>query len=154
MTRYTDDEREISRGVNFGMGQGTKIALWILALVIAIGGLFWVVRIVTSEPRGQGEAFSQQRSAENRIRAEAEFNKRYASVKTLDKNVTQAAIALKRTPDDTRRQIEYDGNVRNCNEAVNNYNAFSQSYLNETFRPIDLPVTIDEADPSTNCLEN
>lgn len=146
-----DQER---REVNFVGSQSAKITLWIVIGVIVVGALFWGIKVATSGPRGQGDAFAQKNSAENWTRAQAEFNRRYQGIKALDKNVNQAAVALKRDPKNTRRQVEYDGNVRNCNDAVANYNSLSRSYLSEQFRDADLPYQIEDTDPTTDCQEN
>jgi hypothetical protein len=149
-----DEYRETSQDINYGMRQGTKITLWVAALIILLTAAFWAIHVATSGPRGQGDAYAQKNSAANWTKAQAEFNQRYQGIQALDKNVTQAAVALKRNPKDTRRQIEYDGNVRNCNDAVSNYNSLSRSYLAEDFRDADLPYQIDDTDPTTDCKEN
>lgn len=152
--RYSEEEREIARDVNTGMRQGTKIAIGIFILCIVLSGIGWGIHVATSEVRGKGDAYAKKNSADNWTQAQKEFNAKFQEIKALDKNVNQAYVALQRTPEDQRRQIEYDGNVRNCNLAVADYNTLARSYLSEQFRDADLPAQIDDSDPETDCKEN
>ena len=154
MSFTDDDRREFRRDSNFLGGQATKWVIIAVVLVALIGAAAWGISVLTAGPKGRGDAYRQQQSAENWTRAQAEFNRRYQGILAQDKKITIAAAALKRDPESARRQVEYDGLVRNCADAVAQYNSLAREYLAEQFRDADLPSQIDDTDPATDCKEN
>lgn len=132
----------------------TKVVLIAIAGVLALSALFWGISVAVSGPKGQGDAYKEKNSSKNWVQAQHDFNQKYQGIIALDKNIDQSYKALQRDPKDTRRQIEYDGNVRNCNTAVADYNTLALSYLSKDFRDANLPYQIDDNDPKTDCKEN
>jgi uncharacterized protein HemX len=149
-----DERRSIKSDSNFLGGQAVKwiVIAIIVALVIGVG--LWFFYVKTSGIKGQGDAERQKNSAQNWTKQQAEFERMYASIKAQDKNITIAYKEVKAKPDDTVKQTNYAGLVRNCNDTVATYNATARSFLAEQFRAADLPAQIDETDPATDCKEN
>lgn len=125
-----------------------------LALVAAVGAGVWFIRVITSDARGVGNAEIIKNDARNRIRAQEGFEDKYAAIVTADKNLNLTADALKLAPQSEKLSIELTGQKMICNDAVGNYNAAARKFTQEEFRAADLPLTIDDTNPETDCKEN
>lgn len=145
-----EDRREANRW--FGLG----IGWWLIMILVAcaVGVAVWGITVATSGVKGQGDAQIQKNSAANWTKAQAEFERTYASIKAQDKNITIAWKELQADPKSPIKQQNYSGLVRNCNDTVANYNAKAREFLAKDFRASDLPSEIDQTDPSTDCKEN
>jgi len=134
--------------------RGTVVAIVVIFLILAAGGVIWIVNVATSGVRGQGDAVIKKNSADNWTKQQAEFERLYASIKAQDKNIGIAHAELRADPTNQVKQTNYSGQIRNCNDTVGAYNAKAREYLAEDFRAADLPDQIDQTDPATDCKEN
>lgn len=153
MSLTNEERRDIKRDTNFLGGQAFK---WIVIAVVAsllIGAALWFIGVAVSGPKGQGDAERERNSAQNWVQRQQEFQRRFNSIKAQDANIGIADAAVKRTPNDQRRQIELDGLVRNCNVSVGEYNSLGEEFNAEKFRDADLPKTLPDG-PSTDCTPN
>lgn len=154
MSNYRDYEREERWQTNMWMGLFTKWWVILLVLVAVIGIIWWALSVTFSGVKGQGDAQIQKNSATNWTKAQAEFERTYASIKSQDKNITIAWKELQADPEDQVKQTNYSGLVRNCNDTVASYNSKAREFLSQDFRASDLPSEIDSSDPTTDCKEN
>lgn len=154
MSNYRDYGREERWETNMWMALLTK--WWIILLVIGavIGIIWWTLSVTFSGVKGQGDAQIQKNSAANWTKAQAEFERTYASIKSQDKNITIAWNELQADPKNQVKQTNYSGLVRNCNDTVAFYNSKAREFLAKDFRASDLPSEIDGSDPTTDCKEN
>ena len=148
---YGDEDR---REANRWMGWGWAQVIIGIFIILVITGILWLGGVFTSGAKGEGEAYKQQQSADNRIKMQAEFNKRYQSILSQDKKIQIAADALAKDPDDQVKEINLTGLKNNCVSSVGEYNALVDSYLAKEWKDEDLPDKIDETDPKTDCKEN
>lgn len=132
-------------------GKAVWLALAGLALVAAVVIVAMVLRVGTSEIRGQGDAIVQRNSAANWTSAQARFESLYAEVVAQDKTVTIAKERLDADPTDRTAQQNYDGARMICANTVSDYNAEARSYLSQDFRAADLPAQIGALDSATDC---
>ena len=151
---WRDTRRDLNRGGRFGLG-------WffvILAVVALVGVGIWGFTVVTSGPKGQGDAVIEKNSAENWLKAQARFEQNYAEIKTTDVKINNAYMLWQEDPEDKTLQQTYAGLTSYCLGVVADYNADARSYLSENFRAADLPDQIETegnlADPATDCKEN
>lgn len=152
---FTKQDRDDFRSdARFLGGQTVKWVIVTIAIIGLIGAAIWGIRVATSPVRGQGDAYQQKNSAKNWVTKQKEFNQRYQSIKAMDKNITVAAAELKAQPNSQVKQVNYAGLVRNCNDAVGEYNSLAREYDARDFRDADLPAEIDDTDPATDCKEN
>lgn len=129
-----------------------RIMVFVILAVLFVGLIsagFWAFRVATAPVKGQGEAYVQKESAENRIASQARFEDLYADIKATDAKLASAKQAAK--SGDVIKQTEYTGLVNYCLDVVADYNAESRKYLAADFKAIDLPYQIDTVDTATDC---
>ncbi len=148
------DRREATKW--FGLGIGWWITALIVAAIVAVA--IWGFGVATSGVRGQGDAFSENNSAENWVAAQARFEQNYAEIKATDAKIGNAHDALQADPGDRTLQQTLAGLQSYCLTVVGDYNADARSYLSEDWRSADLPQQIEteglSADPTTDCKES
>lgn len=131
---------------------GKAIGLSILAVLavvaLAVGG-FWL-KVVLSDPVGQGNAIINKNDAVNRVNKQELFEDMYSDIKATDRKLD----ALKAAAVDKTGKQNYASTVAYCFDVVGDYNAEARKFSAESFRSIDLPYQIDEFDPATDCKEN
>lgn len=130
------------------------VGITVLAVVVVVV-IWWVTygaKVFTSEFTGQGDAIIQRNSAENWVKAQADFEDLYADIESQDRSITLLAETVEKDPSEFN-QRNYDGARLICMETVGDYNAKARQFLSQDFRSADLPYEIDEMSPSTDCKE-
>ena len=139
---------------------GLTIVGWIVIVIVValVGAAAWGITVAVSGIRGQGDAITENNSAENWTAAQAEFEQNYATIKADDIKITNAHQQLQTDPENTVFQTNYSGLVSHCLNLVADYNADARSFLSEDWRAADLPEQIETegqfADVATDCKEN
>lgn len=134
-----------------------RVWAWVAATVLVIAALAggaWAFRTVTASARGQGDAYQQQQSGANRVRAQEAFHSRIEDIRATDAKLDVLAAAAKADPDDRTARQTLLGTRTYCLSAVAEYNAEARKYSSQQFRDADLPVRIDPLDPTTDCQES
>lgn len=134
--------------------------IWVVVVVIAVlgavlGGGFWLLKVATSDVKGQGDAEVVKNEAANRIRAQEGFWVRYEGIVQADRNLNLTAEALRAKPGDLKLETELIGQKMICNDLVGQYNAAAQKFTQREFRDAELPHQIDDTSPpAIDCKEN
>lgn len=123
--------------------------LGVVAFIALIAGGFWL-KVVLSDPIGQGNAIVQKNNSVNRINKQELFEDMYADVKATDRKL----VILKAAATDATGKTNYASTQAYCFDVVAEYNAEARKFTATDFRSIDLPYQIDEFDPATDCKEN
>lgn len=159
MSRLDRDQfRQDVRDANYvGRRAGGSVAIWVAAIiavvaVIGIGG--WVFKVATSDVKGKGDATVQINSGKNRIAAQESFEALFNQIKAYDKNLDQAAADKKEHPGDSFYATNYSGLVKQCNDAVAQYNGDANKVSRAKWLTDDLPFQIDDNNPLTDCKES
>jgi nitrate reductase NapE component len=135
---------------------GWRIALWTVLAVLfvgAIGGGIWYFKVATSDVKGTGDATRQINSGQNRIASQEAFEALYAQIQAYDRNLDQAAKDKAEHPGDSFYTTNYSGLVKQCNDAVGQYNADARKVSRAKWLTDDLPFEIDLNNPATDCKE-
>lgn len=133
-----------------------KIVFIAVAACVAIPLLFagiFALRVVLSDPVGEGTAIIQKNSANNRIAAQERFEQLYQDILAADKRIGVAKATLDSAPDDKTFLTNYTGTVNFCLQLVADYNANANKFSQEDFRSTALPYQIDVLNPTTDCKE-
>ena len=125
--------------------RGGALIIAMVVMISLIGAAAWGISVLTAAPKGQGDAYRQKMSADNRIAAQASFEQRYADITAT---VAKIAAAEKTRKASSEAETRYQGLISYCSGAVGEYNAAARSYLSQGFRPTDLPAQLD---PTTDC---
>lgn len=133
----------------------TKRIIWtIVAVVVGITLLSWgayALSVAMSAPKGIGDSIIKKNSVENRIAAQARFEKLYQGVVSADQKIAVHRSALEADPKSSVLQTNLTGVTTICLGLIADYNAESRKFLSEDFKAIDLPYQIDQTDPTTDC---
>jgi hypothetical protein len=135
------------------MSKGKIIAISLVtvaSIILLTVGVF-VLRVVLSDPVGEGNAIIQKNSANNRIAAQERFESLYQEVVSSDQKITAAQQALDLTPDDKTLKQNLNGIINYCISVRAEYNAEARKFSSEDFRSADLPYQIDEFSFRTDC---
>lgn len=154
MSMPDQEWREVRRDINRGGLFGLSWLMIIILVVALIGIATWGFKVVTSDAKGRGDAVVQKNSAENWVNAQREFNRTFQEIKSDDRKINDAKVALEADPTNQVLKTNYEGLKQHCNTLVGNYNTDARSYLKEEFRDADLPSEIDLSDPTTDCKES
>ena len=133
---------------------GGRAAIWTVAALLFFGLLgvgVWGFQVVTSDPKGRGDATITKNEAGNRIRAQEGFEKVYADIVASDRKIDVADAAVKADPGDRTLRQNATGIRSYCLSVVADYNARARSFTSADFRDADLPYQIDNSDPATDC---
>lgn len=152
-SRHREEWREVD---SVSRSAGWRIGVWILVFVlfggILTGGIWWF-KVATSEVKGAGDATRQINSGKNRIAAQETFEALYQQIQTYDRNLDQAAKDKAEHPGDSFYATNYSGLVKQCNDAVGQYNADARKVSRAKWLTEDLPFEIDLNNPLTDCHE-
>lgn len=133
----------------------TKRILWTaIAVLVGVFILSWgiyAINVAMSAPKGMGDSIIRKNTAENRIAAQARFEKQYQAVKAADQKIAVHRAALAADPANPTLQTNLTGVTSVCISAAADYDAESRKYLSEDFKAIDLPYQIDQTNPATDC---
>lgn len=149
MSDWREAKKEMNRAGRFGIGW----VIAILVIVALIGAAFWGISVLTSAPKGIGDAVVKKNSSSNWTAAQARFEDMFQDVLATDKKITVAATALALDPDDKTLQANFTGTTNYCISVVGDYNAEARKFLSQEFRAADLPDQIDDRDSATDCKE-
>lgn len=147
---------DIREGSYVARTAGWRVAVWILAAVVffgLIGAGIWAFKVVTSEPKGAGDAARITNDGRNRVNAQEWFVGQYEQIKSTDRRITEAAVELKAKPEDEFARTNYRGLVNRCIEMVGNYNAEANKVSRGKWRDDTTPFQIDDTDSTTDCKE-
>jgi len=147
------DRRDADSVIGFGASR--TILLVVLALVVTgiIGGIWWGVKVATSDAKGAGDAQIKINSGDNRIASQEAFEALYAQIQAYDRNLDQAAADKAEHSGDDFYATNYSGLVKTCNDAISQYNADARKVSRAKWLTKDLPYEIDTANPLTDCKE-
>jgi predicted alpha/beta hydrolase len=147
----SDNPTRVVRGASW------RLAVWITATVVffaLIGLATWGFKVAISDVKGKGDAVQIRNAARNRINAQENFEQRYQDIIASDRRLTVLAAAKTATPTDRVAVTNYAGGVSYCIDAVADYNASARKFSQADFKAADLPVVIDDNDPTTDCQES
>lgn len=147
----SDNPSRVARGFSW------RLAAWIVAAVVFVGALsggVWWFKVATSDIKGAGDATRQINSGKNRIAAQETFEALYAQIQAYDRNLDQAARDKAEHPGDDFYATNYSGLVKQCNDAVGQYNADARKVSRAKWLSPDLPYEIDINNPATDCKES
>ncbi len=147
------DKRPVRTSVK-GLAAGWVVAIVVVVLAGVIGAGIWLFRVSTSDIKGRGDAEIVKNEARNRIRAQEGFEAKFAAIVAADKNLNITAEALQAKPGDLKLSTELNGQKMICNDLVAQYDASARKFSEADFRAADLPPSVDNADPTTDCKEN
>jgi len=147
------ERREADQVVRYGTSRTIIVVAVGLIVALVIGGVWWGVRVATSDVKGAGDAQIKINEADNRINAQETFEAMYQQIKTYDKNLDQAAADKAEHPGDPLFATNYSGLVKTCNDAVFQYNAEARKVSRAKWRDPELPYEIDTTDIRFDCKE-
>lgn len=135
---------------------GWRFGVWTLAIVLFFGALtagIWWFKVATSDVRGAGDATQKINSGPNRIAAQETFEALFQQIQTYDRNLDQAAKDKAEHPGSEFYATNYSGLIKQCNDAVGQYNADARKVSRAKWLTEDLPFEIDLNNPLTDCKE-
>lgn len=130
-----------------------SVFIAIIALFV-LGWIGWGIKVAMSPVKGTGDVIIKNQDADNRIQAQAKFEKLYNGIIALDKNIDPFAATVRAHPNDRIAQQNLDGQIQMCNNAVAEYDAESEKTLSKDWKREDLPLKINTDDPRTDCKES
>lgn len=151
------DRNEWKKVDSVSRSAGWRIGVWTIAVVLfagLVGGGIWAFKVATSDIRGQGDATQKINSGANRIAAQETFEALFQQIQTYDRNLDQAAKDKAEHPGDPFYATNYSGLVKQCNDAVGQYNADARKVSRAKWLTEDLPFEIDLNNPLTDCKES
>lgn len=148
------DKREIDDAARFGASRIILYMVVFLVVTLVIGGIWWGIRVATSEVKGTGDATIKINSGDNQIASQETFEKLYQQIQAYDRNLDQAARDKAAHEGDSWYAENYSGLVMQCNNAVAQYNADANSVSRAKWRSEKLPFQIDQTDTRFDCKEN
>jgi hypothetical protein len=116
---------------------------------IIVGG--YAAHVALSDPVGRAEAYKTVNQAGNRLAQQAYFEQTYQDIKATDRKLTQ--LAVDKTAKLDGADIRYSGAVSFCQQLIGDYNAAARKQVASKFRDVNLPPSIDDTDPTTDCKE-
>lgn len=123
-----------------------RLAAWVFGVataIVLIGVGAWVFRVVTAPAKGAGDVKIRNNSADNRIVAQAEFNKLWGDIQGYHDNIQASAAALKANPADAYQQSVLTAQQQICRKAVQQYNADTLNVTMKDWRPAADPASVD-----------
>jgi hypothetical protein len=133
-----------------------RVFVWAIVSVAAvglIGGGIWYFKVATSEVKGAGDQTRIVNDGKNRIAAQETFEALFQQIQVYDRNLDQAAKDKAEHPGDQFFAANYSGLVKQCNDAVGQYNADARKVTRAKWLTEDLPFEIDQNNPLFDCKE-
>jgi len=112
-------------------------------LFIALPISLWAFGVFASGPKGAGDVHRKNNGADNRISAQATFEKLAADIQAYPVKIANAATDRTAHPDDTYYATVLTGLQSACADAVATYNADAQMTTMHDWRPSELPESYD-----------
>lgn len=147
----SDNPRRLSSGAF------RHVAAWVIGLAVVIGvigGGGYLIKVAIAEPKGAADQHLITNSGKNRIAAQEAFEALYAQIQTYDRQLDQAAKDVIAYPNDPFFATNYSGLVKQCQDAVGQYNADARKVTRAKWLTDDLPFEIDQTDTRFDCKEN
>lgn len=151
--RYRDEWREVD---SVSRSAGWRLGVWLIVVVLftgLIGGGIWYFKVATSDIRGAGDQTRIVNDGRNRIAAQESFEALFQQIQAYDRNLDQAAADKAAHPKDDFFATNYSGLVKQCHDAVGQYNADARKVTRAKWLSPDLPYEIDLNNPLTDCKE-
>jgi hypothetical protein len=129
---------------------------WIVGVVVFFGLIgvgIWGFKVATSGIKGEGDQTRIVNDGRNRVGAQESFEALYQQIQAYDRNLDQAAKDKAEHPGDSFYATNYSGLVKQCNDAVGQYNADARKVSRAKWLSKDLPYEIDQNDVRFDCLE-
>lgn len=149
-----NDWREVD---SVSRSAGWRIFVWAVVAVVAVGAItagVWWFKVATSGVRGEGDQTRIVNDGKNRIASQESFEALFQQIQAYDRNLDQAAADKAEHPSDGFYATNYSGLVKQCNDAVGQYNADARKVSRAKWLSNDLPYEIDSTNPLTDCKEN
>lgn len=140
---------------------GLQLTLGIMACLLVAGAVWWVVTVVLSGIKGQGDSTITKNSSDNFISAQAGFvrdNEEFTADLVKIRDAKQAVTSFEAThptsngtPFDLNAEQDQNlhttltGLTQSCQSVAADYNTRSQSYLSQDFKNAGLPERLDPA---------
>lgn len=131
--------------------KGLGLVFVFLIIVAVISGAIWAFGVLTSPIKGKGDAAKINYSAENWTQKQAMFQHSYNGIIAYDKDITRYKEMIATGDDDRMNKELLNGVTSACIQEVSKYNAESEVYLSQDWKSINLPASIDNTDPATDC---
>lgn len=145
---------------------GLRLTLALLGCCLLVGAITWVVVVVFSGVKGNGDSIIHKNSSDNFISAQAGFVQDSETFKADLVKIQDAAKQLKDfetahpnlgngTPYDPAAEQDQNlrttltGSIQSCQNVAASYNTASQSYLSQDFKNAGLPDRLDPAQCSS-----
>lgn len=147
--RYREPWYDSDNPTRVAAGASWRGGIWLILAVLFIGLIgcgIWAFHVVTSGVKGTGDVTRQNNDANNRIEAQATFQRLYGDIQGYPPKITRAKADAAANPTDAQSKQVLDGLQNLCTDAVNTYNADAGSTTMQQWRPADLPTQINEAD--------
>lgn len=144
----SDNPGRVARGL------GWRAAVYVAAAVAVIGVIIvgiWAVRVATAPVRGAGDQQIIINDGRNRINAQQWFEAQYGLILAADRNLDEAWRNHQADPADNFWRTNYTGLKNRCIDMVAAYDAESRKVSREQWRSPDLPYSINQSDPATDC---
>lgn len=125
------------------------IAAVLFVSLVSVG--VWGFRVATSDIKGKGDAIINKNNGVNRVIKQEMFEQMYAGIKADDDKIQTSLDAYRRNKSYTN-EVNLNGVIQHCQQAVQDYNAEARKYSSEDFRAVDLPAQISDFDAATDCV--
>lgn len=116
------------------------VAAAVVVVLLSFAG--WGLKVLLSDPVGQGNAIIKKNDANNRIAKQEQFEDLNAEFDTALRNVETLTAVAKQDPT-TFNKTNATGAVTYCTSVANDYNALSRKYTAADFKAVDLPASLD-----------
>lgn len=138
-------------------GTITKIILWFIGLSMLVGGIYWVVDLVTTPAQTAKDIVKKTLNADNVLQNYEWFKQQYNDYIAINKKIAEADSAVSRFTKDAGARSgwtfedkgEYsrltsiaDGLKYQREDIVSKYNARSKMLNRELFKTNDLPAEL------------
>lgn len=114
-----------------------------LLLFVVLPVSLWAFGVFSSGVRGAGDVIKQNNDANNRIQAQATFNKLWGDIQSYHDNITASVAALKANPGDPYQRSVLTAQQQICRSAVQEYNADTLNTTMRDWRPAQDPAQVD-----------
>ncbi len=150
------DRNELREFDRASRSVGARVAIWTIVGVLFFGALgagIWMFKVATSEVKGEGDKTRIVNDGKNQIAAQEAFEALFQQIQAYDRNLDQAAADKAEHPGDAFFATNYSGLVKQCNDAVGQYNADANKVSRAKWMSEDLPFQIDQTNPLFDCKE-
>jgi hypothetical protein len=126
-----------------GVGIAFIVTVVAIVFILVIGGGLWAFGVFASGTKGAGDVHRKNQDANNRISAQATFEKLAGDIQAYPAKIANAAADRTAHSDDTYYATVLTGLESACADAVATYNADAQTTTMRDWRPANLPESYD-----------